>query len=144
MVDNNFIETIISVAPNLFFGTSIAVTLLVLSKKKTENTTQFIDASGEDFFKKVTNNNVLTDDHIEKIMEMFDSKLDVEHVAISIDNTKIAENDYNLSVSSYVQAKDNREKVDITKLNTEISKTVEKIDKLRADIDKIVMEIEGI
>ena len=144
LVDNNFIETIISVAPNLFFGTSIAVTLLVLSKKKTENTTQFIDASGEDFFKKVTNNNVLTDDHIEKIMEMFDSKLDVEHVAISIDNTKIAENDYNLSVSSYVQAKDNREKVDITKLNTEISKTVEKIDKLRADIDKIVMEIEGI
>ena len=144
LVDNNFIETIISVAPNLFFGTSIAVTLLVLSKKKTENKTQFIDASGEDFFKKVTNNNVLTDDHIEKIMEMFDSKLDVEHVAISIDNTKIAENDYNLSVSSYVQAKDNREKVDITKLNTEISKTVEKIDKLRADIDKIVMEIEGI
>ena len=81
LVDNNFVETIISLAPNLFYGTSIAVTILVLSKHKTDNKTQFIDASGEDFFKKVTNNNVLTDKHIEKIMEMFDSKEDVEYVA---------------------------------------------------------------
>jgi type I restriction enzyme M protein len=106
-VDNNFVETIISLAPNLFYGTSIAVNILVLSKHKTENKTQFIDASGEDFFKKATNNNVLTDEHIAKIMDIFDKKEDVEHVAVSIDNTKIAENDYNLSVSSYVEAKDN-------------------------------------
>ena len=143
LVDNNYVETIISVAPNLFYGTSIAVTLLVLSKHKTENKTQFIDASGEDFFKKVTNNNVMTDAHIEKIMEIFDSKEDVEHVAKSIDNTKIADNDYNLSVSSYVEAKDRREKVDITQLNNEVSKTVEKIDKLRIDIDAIINEIEA-
>lgn len=143
LVDNNFVETIISVAPNLFYGTSIAVTLLVLSKHKTENKTQFIDASGEDFFKKVTNNNMLTDKHIEKIMEIFDNKADVENIAVSIDNTKIAENDYNLSVSSYVEAKDNREKVDIKQLNTEISRTVEKIYALRLSIDEIIKEIEA-
>jgi type I restriction enzyme M protein len=143
LVDNNFVETIISVAPNLFYGTSIAVTLLVLSKHKTDNKTQFIDASGEDFFKKVTNNNVLTDDHIDAIMELFDSKADVAHVAINIDNTKIAENDYNLSVSSYVVAKDTKEKVDIMQLNTEIATTVEKINALRLSIDEIVNEIEG-
>ena len=143
LVDNNFVETIISLAPNLFYGTSISVTLLILSKSKTENKTQFIDASGENFFKKVTNNNVITDKHIEKVMEIFDNKVDVEHVAKSIDNIKIAANDYNLSVSSYVEAKDNREKFDIVELNIEVSKTVEKIDALRADIAKIINEIEA-
>lgn len=127
----------------MFYGTSIAVTLLVLSKHKTENKTQFIDASGDDFFKKATNNNVLTDDHIATIMGIFDKKEDVEHVAVLIDNTKIAENDYNLSVSSYVETKDNRVKVDITKLNEEIATTVEKINTLRADIDLIIKEIEA-
>ena len=143
LVDNNFVETIISIAPNLFYGTSIAVTLLVLSKHKTENKTQFIDASGDDFFKKATNNNVLTDDHIATIMAIFDKKEDVEHVAVLIDNTKIAENDYNLSVSSYVVAKDNREKINIAELNEEVSITVEKINTLRADIDLIIKEIEA-
>jgi type I restriction enzyme M protein len=143
LVDNNYVETIISLAPNLFYGTTIAVTILVLSKHKPDTKTQFIDASGENFFKKETNNNVMTDDHIEKIMKIFDSKEDVAHVAVSIDNTKIAENDYNLSVSSYVEAKDNREKVDITKLNAEITRTVEKIDTLRKSIDEIINEIEA-
>jgi type I restriction enzyme M protein len=143
LVDNNFVESIISVAPNLFYGTSIAVTLLVLSKNKNENKTQFIDASGEDFFKKVTNNNVLTDDHIDKIMTIFDSKEEIPNVAKYVDNKVIAENDYNLSVSSYIEAKDNREQVDITHLNQEISLTVEKINKLRADIDSIIKEIEA-
>lgn len=143
LVDNNFVETVISLAPNLFFGTSIAVNILVLSKHKTDNKTQFIDASGEDFFKKATNNNVLEDAHIEKIMQLFDSKTNQNHVAVSVDNARIAENDFNLSVSSYVEAKDNREVVDIAVLNAEISKTVEKINKLRADIDVIVKEISG-
>ena len=142
LVDNNFVETIISLAPNLFYGTSIAVNILVLSKHKTDTRTQFIDASGEKFFKKITNNNILENEHIEKIMEIFDSKKDVEYIAKSIDNKLIAENDYNLSVSSYVETKDNREKVDIKKLNAEISKTVENINALRADIDAIIKEIE--
>lgn len=143
LVDNNFVETVIALAPNLFYGTSIAVNILVLSKHKTDNKTQFIDVSGEEFFKKVTNNNVLTDEHIDKIMELFDSKDDVEYVAKTIDNNKIAENYYNLSVSSYVDPKDNREQFDIVELNKEILKTVEKIKALRADIDLIIKEIEA-
>jgi type I restriction enzyme M protein len=142
LIDNNFIETVISLAPNLFYGTTISVTILVLSKHKTDNTTQFIDASGEGFFKKETNNNVMTDAHIAKIMTLFDTKTSVAYSAISIDNTKIAENDYNLSVSSYVIAKDNRVKVDISTLNEEIAKTVEKIQTLRVSIDTIINEIE--
>lgn len=143
LVDNNFVETVISLAPNLFYGTSIAVNILVLSKHKTDTKTQFIDATGDDFFKKATNNNVLEDQHIERIMQIFDKKEDVAQVAISIDNDKIAENDYNLSVSSYVEAKDTREKVDIEELNNEIAKTVAKINALRADIDNIIKEIEA-
>ncbi len=143
LVDNNYVETVISLAPNLFFGTTIAVNILVLSKHKTDMKTQFIDASGEEFFKKETNNNVLTNEHIKKIMEMFDSKEEVEHVAASVDYDKIVENDYNLSVSSYVEAKDTREKIDIAQLNAELKTTVSKIDRLRADIDAIVAEIEG-
>ena len=143
LVDNNFVETVISLAPNLFYGTSIAVNILVLAKNKRDTKTQFIDASGEDFFKKVTNNNILEDKHIKRIMEIFDRKEDVDHVAISVDNKFIAEKDYNLSVSSYVEAKDNREKVDIAVLNAEISQTVAKINALRADIDTILKEIEA-
>ncbi len=142
LVDNNFVETVISLAPNLFFGTSIAVNILVLSKHKSDNKTQFIDASGKNFFKKETNNNILTDDHIKQIMGMFDSKEDVEHVAKSIDNNIIAQNDYNLSVSSYVEPEDTSEEIDIVELNKEIAATVSKIDVLRRDIDAIVKEIE--
>lgn len=143
LVDNNFVETVISLAPNLFYGTTIAVNILVLSKHKPNPKTQFIDVSGENFYKKVTNNNMLTDEHIEQIMQLFDSKADVPHVAVTIDNSQIAANDYNLSVSSYVEAKDTREIVDIAKLNAEITATVEKINSLRLDIDAIVKEIEG-
>ncbi|WP_428225154.1 type I restriction-modification system subunit M [Flavobacterium sp.] len=143
LVDNNFVESVIALAPNLFYGTSIAVNILVLAKNKTETKTQFIDATGEDFFKKVTNNNELTNKHIDKIMDMFDSKVEVPHIATTIDNAKIAENDYNLSVSSYVEAKDNRVKIDIAELNKNVAKTVVKIDQLRSDIDNIIKEIEA-
>lgn len=143
LVDNNYVETIIDLAPNLFYGTSIAVTLLVLSKHKTENKTQFIDATGEDFFKKETNNNELTDAHINKVIEIFDSKEEVEYVATTIDNTKIAANDYNLSVNSYVDTKDTTVKINIEALNKEVISTIKKIDKLRASIDNIVNEIEA-
>ena len=141
LVDNNYVETVISLAPNLFFGTTIAVNILVLSKHKADTHTQFIDASG--LFKKETNNNVLLDEHIEKIMQVFDSKENIEHFAKSVPFEEIADNDYNLSVSSYVEAKDTREVIDITKLNAELKTTVARIDQLRKDIDAIVAEIEG-
>jgi type I restriction enzyme M protein len=143
LVDNNYVETVISLAPNLFFGTTIAVNILVLSKHKTDTTTQFIDASGEAYFKKETNTNVITNQHIEDIMKVFASKEDVDHFAKSVDLDVIAANSYNLSVSSYVEAKDNRELVDIAELNAELKTTVAKIDALRSDIDAIVAEIEG-
>lgn len=143
LIDNNFVETVISLAPNLFYGTSIAVNILVLSKHKSDTKTQFIDASGEDFYKKETNTNILTAEHIESIMNMFDSKEDVEHLSKSVENAKIAAKDYNLSVSRYVEAKDTREIIDINVLNAQIKTTVAKIDVLRAEIDKIIAEIGG-
>ena len=143
LVDNNFVETVISLAPNLFYGTSIAVNILVLSKHKTNTKTQFIDASGEEFFKKETNNNILTSDHIEAIIHLFDSKEDKEYISKSVDNDKIAQENYNLSVGSYVEAKDTREVIDINVLNAKIKNTVSNIDRLRAEIDEIVAEIEG-
>ena len=142
LVDNNFVETVISLPANLFYGTSIAVNILVLSKNKTENKTQFIDASGEDFFKKETNNNVLTDEHIAKIIYLFAKKENVEYLSSWVDNEKIAENDYNLSVSSYVEAKDTREVIDIEQLNAEVAQTVIRINELRAYIEEIIKEIE--
>jgi len=143
LVDNNFVETVISLAPNLFYGTTIAVNILVISKHKTDTKVQFINATGEDFFKKGTNNNLMTDAHVAAIVKLFDRKEDVAHVAQSVRMEKIGENDYNLSVSSYVEAKDSREVINITKLNQEIETTVSKIDGLRKDIDTIVAEIEG-
>ena len=141
LVDNNYVETVISLAPNLFFGTTIAVNILVLSKHKPDTTTQFIDASG--LFKKETNNNILTEDHIHQIMEVFESKAKVDHLAKSVPFEQVAANDYTLSVSSYVEAKDTREVVDIGKLNAELKTTVAKIDQLRAKIEAIVAEIEA-
>jgi type I restriction enzyme M protein len=143
LVNNNYIETVISLAPNLFYGTTIAVTILVLAKNKTNTDIQFIDASDEEFFKKETNNNVMYDDHIQRIMDIFDSKENKPHVAETVPYERIVANDYNLSVSSYIEAKDNREITDITQLNAEIETTVEKINQLRADIDVIVAEIEA-
>lgn len=141
LVDNNYVETVISLAPNLFFGTTIAVTILVLSKHKSDTTTQFIDAS--ELFKKETNTNTLTNEHIERIMQAFDSKADKEHFAQSVPFDVIKSNDYNLSVSSYVEAEDTRDKVDIAQLNAELKTTVAKIDQLRKEIDAIVAEIDG-
>lgn len=142
LVDNNFVEVVISLPPNLFYGTSIAVNILVLSKHKSDTQTQFIDASSEDFFKKETNNNVLLPEHIDHIVGIFGNKEEVQYVATSVDNARIAENDYNLSVSSYVEAEDKREMIDIVKLNEEVAETVKRIDALRADIDNIIKELE--
>lgn len=141
LVDHNYVETVIALAPNLFFGTSIAVNILVLSKHKSNNQTQFIDASG--LFRPATNNNILEEEHIEQILKLFADKEDVSYLVKSVSLEEIAQNDYNLAVSSYVEQKDTREVIDIDKLNVEIKQTVANIDRLRSEIDKIVSEIEG-
>ena len=136
------VGTIISLPSNLFYGTSIAVNILVLSKHKSDTKIQFIDASGEGFFTKETNNNVLEDKHIDRIIDIFDKKEDVDYIAKSVDQKVIAENDYNLSVSSYIEVEDTRPKTDIKELNERIRRIVAQENELRAEIDKIVAELE--
>lgn len=142
LVDNNFVETIIALASNLFYGTTIAVNILVLSKHKTDTKTQFIDATSNDFFRKETNNNVLDEEHINEIIKIFDQKEDIEAIAKSIDNKLIADNDYNLSVSSYVEAKETCKETNIRELNEHIRKIVVRENELRNEIDKIIAELE--
>ena len=141
LVDNNFVDCVIQLPDNLFFGTSIATCVLVLAKNKIENKTLFIDASKE--FKKETNNNILEETNIDNIIKEFRERADVEYFSRYVDNSEIEENDYNLSVSTYVEKEDTREKIDIKVLNKEIAETVKKIDELRASIDEIVRELEG-
>lgn len=143
LVDGNHVETVISLAPNLFYGTTIAVTILVLAKNKKDTKTQFIDASGEAFFKKATNTNEMEDRHIDRVLDIFASKADEDHVALSVENDAIAAKDYNLSVSTYVEPEDTYEVVDIKELNREIEATVGKIDALRAQITDVIAEIEA-
>ncbi len=141
LIDNNFVETVIALAPNLFYGTTIAVNILVLAKNKKDTLTQFIDASG--LFKKEADNNVLMNEHIEQIMSAFDSKADIDHLARSVSLEHIVGNGYNLSVPSYVEAIDTREVVNISSLNNELKITATRVDQLRREIDAIVAEIEG-
>jgi type I restriction enzyme M protein len=141
LIDNNYIECVIQLPDNLFFGTSIATCIMVLKKNKTENNTLFIDASKECV--KVTNNNKLTEENIRNILTAYQERKDKAYYATVVSNDKIEDNDYNLSVSSYVEQEDTREKIDIKKLNAEIREIVAREEVLRAEIDKIIEEIES-
>ncbi len=140
LIDNNFIDCVIQLPDNLFFGTGIATCIMVLKKSKKDNSTLFIDASKE--FIKVGNNNQLTENNIADIVKIFENREDVEYVAKLVSNKEIEESDYNLSVSTYVEKKDTREKIDIAKLNKEIDEIVAKEQVLRDEINKIISEIE--
>lgn len=141
LVDNNFIDCIIQLPSNLFYGTSIATCIMVLKKNKANSKILFIEASKE--CKKVTNNNQLEDKNIDTIVDEFASRTEIEHFAHLASYEEIVDNDYNLSVSSYVEAEDTREEVDIAELNAKIADIVEKENALRAEIDRIIAEIEG-
>ena len=140
LIDNNFVDCIIQLPDNLFFGTSIATCIMVLKKNKKDNNTLFIDATKECI--KVTNNNQLTEQNINNIIKIFENRKDFEYVAKLVSNKEIAENDYNLSVSTYVEKEDTREKIDIVELNKEIDEIVAKEQELRDAINKIISEIE--
>ncbi len=140
LIDNNFVDCVIQLPSNLFFGTSIATCIMVLKKSKSEAKTLFIDASKE--FIKVTNNNKLTEEHIAKIVATFAEKKDAVHFSRLVPNSEIAEQEYNLSVSTYVEQEDTREKIDIAVLNAQIAEIVAKEAVLRTKIDKIIAEIE--
>lgn len=141
LIDNNYVDCIIQLPDNLFFGTSIATCIMVLKKSKADNSVLFIDASNE--FEKVTNNNKLTPENIEKIVNEFVSRADVEFFSRSVPYSEIQENDFNLSVSTYVEKEDKREAIDIVKLNAEIREIVAREQVLRDEIDRIIAEIEG-
>ena len=141
MVDNNFVDCIIQLPSNLFFGTTIATCIMVLKKGKPDSKILFIDATNECI--KVTNNNKLTQDNIKRIVDTFAKREEIAHFAHLADYDEIAENNYNLSVSTYVEAEDTREKIDIVKLNAEIREIVAREQVLRDEIDKIITEIEG-
>ena len=141
LIDNNFIDCVIQLPANLFFGTSIATCIMVLKRGKADNKTLFIDASNECI--KVTNNNKLTRENIARIVDTFAQRAEIKHFSHLADYSEIAENDYNLSVSTYVEAEDTREKVDIKKLNAEIAEIVAREATLRKAIDAIIAEIEG-
>lgn len=141
LVDNNFIDCVIQLPSNLFFGTSIATCIMVLKKSKADTTTLFIDASEECI--KVTNNNRLTPENIDSIVKIFTDRQDVQYKATLAKYDDIKDNDYNLSVSTYVEAKDTREVIDINALNAQIAEIVERENYLRTEIDKIIAEIGG-
>ena len=140
LIDNNFVDCIIQLPDNLFFGTSIATCIMVLKKSKKDNSTLFIDATN--YCVKVTNNNKLTDENINDIVEIYTNREDKEHIAKLISNEEVSENDYNLSVSTYVEKEDTREKIDIVELNKEIDEIVARENILRDEIKKIISEIE--
>ncbi|WP_418790579.1 type I restriction-modification system subunit M [Phosphitispora sp. TUW77] len=140
LIDNNYIDCVIQLPGNLFYGTSIATCIMVLKKSKAENSTLFIDASKECV--KVTNNNKLTQENINKIIASYAERSDKEHFAKLVLNSNIAEQDYNLSVSTYVEQEDTREIIDIVALNAEIEAIVAREQVLRDEIAKIIAEIE--
>lgn len=141
LIDNNFVDAVIQLPDNLFYGTSIATCIMVLKKNKPENSTLFVDASKE--FIKVTNSNKLTNDNIDKILEWVKERKNVDHLVRLVSNSEVAEQNYNLSVSTYVEPEDTRPKVDIKKLNAEIKEIVAHEQELREKIDKIIAEIEN-
>ncbi|MBI4235730.1 type I restriction-modification system subunit M [Candidatus Peregrinibacteria bacterium] len=141
LIDNNYIDTVIQLPPDLFFGTTIATCIIVLKKSKKDNKTLFIDASAE--FVRGGNKNKLSDANRAKILEAFTQRSDNEYFAKLIDNKTIEENDYNIAVSSYVVGEDTREVVNITELNEKIAKIVARQNELRTSIDEIVADIEG-
>jgi len=140
LIDNNYIDCIIQLPDNLFYGTSIATCIMVMKKAKTDNKVLFIDASKE--FVKVTNSNKITEKHINDIVEKFTKRENIEYVSNLVDYEKIVEENYNLSVSTYVEKEDTSEKIDIVELNKEIQRIVAREEELRKEIDKIIAEIE--
>ena len=114
---------------------------MVLKKSKKDNSTLFIDASKECI--KITNNNKLTDENIDNIVRIFSDRQDIQYVSRLVPNKEIAENDYNLSVSQYVEQEDKKEVIDIKMLNAELEQIVAREDELRKQIDSIIHNIEG-
>jgi type I restriction enzyme M protein len=141
LIDNNYVDAVIQLPPDLFFGTTIATCIVVLKKSKADNKTLFIDGSAQ--FTRTGNKNKLTPENQAAILDAYVARADAAHFARLVDNSAIAENSYNISVSSYVEQEDTSEAVDITALNAEIERIVARQQELRTSIDAIVADLEG-
>ena len=140
LIENNYVDAVIQLPPDLFFGTTIATCIIVLKKSKHDNATLFIDASAE--CTRGSSKNKLLPKHQQKILDAFGQRKDMEHFARFVPNEEIAQNNYNISVSSYVEQKDEREEIDITVLNADIAHIVARQAELRTQIDAIVTDLE--
>lgn len=140
LVDNNYVDCVIQLPANLFYGTSIATCIMVLKKNKKDNSVLFIDATAECI--KVTNNNKLTEGNITRIVDTYAQRKEEVHFSHLASYDEVSGNDYNLSVSTYVEAEDTREKIDIMALNAQIAEIVAREQVLRDEIDRIIAEIE--
>ena len=141
LIDNNFVDAVIQLPPDLFFGTGIQTVILVLKKSKSDNKVLFINAERE--FARQGNKNKLREEDRNKILENYASRESLEHFSRLVDHEEIKNNDYTLSVTSYVEAEDTREEIDITALNAEIKEIVARQQQLREQIDAIVADLEG-
>jgi len=141
LIDNNYVDTVIQLPPDLFFGTGIQTCILVLKKSRKDSSVLFINASAE--FKRVGNKNKLLSEHQQKILDTYANRTELEHFSAIVPTERIAESGYNLSVSSWVAVEDTREVVDIAELNTRIADIVVRQSELRAQIENVIAEIEG-
>jgi type I restriction enzyme M protein len=142
LIDNNYVDTVIQLPPDLFFGTTIGTCVIVLRKSKRDNKTLFIDASAE--FVRGGNKNKLSEANWQKILDVFTGRKDIIHFSRLVENNAIAANGYNIAVASWVELEDTRQAVDITELNTEIRRIVARQEELRTQIDAIVADLEGV
>ena len=140
LIDNNYVDTVIQLPPDLFFGTTIATCVIVLKKSKKDNAVLFIDASTE--FVREGNKNKLSEANRQKILDAFVARADDDNFAHVVQNGDLSANGYNISVSSYVEQEDTSEAVDITALNAEIAQIVARQQELREQIDAIVADLE--
>src|SRR4051812_3457098 len=141
LIDNNYVDAVIQLPPDLFFGTGIATCIIVLKKSKKDNAVLFIDASGE--FTRVGNKNKLQPENQQRILAAFTAREDVDHFVKLVPNADLAQN-YNISVSSYVAPANTQEAVDINALNAEIARIVARQSELRAQINSIVADLDGV
>lgn len=141
LVENDYVDAVIQLPSNLFFGTTTATCIIVLKKSKTDASILFIDASQE--FVHSENQNKLSDENRRDVLKLYADRADVEYRARLVRNDEVARNDFNLSVSRYVEQKDDREEVDIAKLNAEIAEIVARQEVLRREIDEIIAELNA-
>lgn len=140
MIDNNFVDTVIQLPPDLFFGTSIATCILVLKKNKSDNNILFVDASDE--FTRNTNKNKLSDENINNIVDLLKDRKSIENKSYLATYDEVKENDYNISVNSYLKTNTEDNKIDIAEVNKMLSEVVPKQEQIRKELEEIIKELE--